>query len=112
MIEVISESRCTACGKCAQVCPMNVYDLDAQSKPVIARKADCQTCYLCEAYCHADALYVASEAFESPALSESELEAAGLLGAYRSQIGWGKGDSPIRKLQEYKELAAAGGAPF
>jgi NAD-dependent dihydropyrimidine dehydrogenase PreA subunit len=26
--------------------------------PVIARPEDCQTCFMCELYCRADALYV------------------------------------------------------
>ena len=59
MIELISESRCTGCNICVRVCPVNVFDAVPQAAPTIARKADCQTCFMCELYCPEDALYVA-----------------------------------------------------
>jgi NAD-dependent dihydropyrimidine dehydrogenase PreA subunit len=56
MIELIVADRCTSCGECVKVCPSNVFDLRPEGPPVIARLADCQTCFLCELYCKADTL--------------------------------------------------------
>ena len=61
MIELVSESRCITCNKCVQVCPMNVFDAVKDAPPIIARQADCQTCFMCELYCPTDALYVAPD---------------------------------------------------
>ena len=66
MIEIVSARRCIACDICVKVCPANVFDAMPDAPPVIARQADCQTCFLCEIYCPTDALYVAPGA-EGPA---------------------------------------------
>jgi NAD-dependent dihydropyrimidine dehydrogenase PreA subunit len=87
MIELVSESRCILCNKCVQVCPMNVFSAVKNAPPVIARKDDCQTCYMCELYCPVDALYVAPDVALSVAVSETAVEATGLLGSYRG-VGW------------------------
>ena len=87
MIELVSESRCILCNKCVQVCPMNVFSTVKGAAPVIARKADCQTCFMCELYCPVDALYVAPDAEVSVAVSENELATRGLLGSYR-EAAW------------------------
>ena len=39
-------------------CPDDVFERTASGVPTIARLDDCQTCFLCELYCPADALYV------------------------------------------------------
>jgi NAD-dependent dihydropyrimidine dehydrogenase PreA subunit len=97
MIEVVSAARCTGCDRCVRVCPTNVFDRGADGIPVLARQEDCQTCFLCEAYCPVDALFVAPTtepvAVGSPHRDEAALEAAGLLGRYRSDLGWGRGRS-------------------
>ena len=64
MIELVSEDRCTGCDLCVQVCPTHVFDAVPGGIPVIARKHDCQTCFMCEAWCPVDALYVAPFAEE------------------------------------------------
>ena len=87
MIELVSASRCTECNICVQVCPMNVFDAVDGAAPIIARKADCQTCFMCELYCPADALYVAPDADRSTLVKERDLEAEGILGTYR-EFGW------------------------
>jgi NAD-dependent dihydropyrimidine dehydrogenase PreA subunit len=98
MIELISDVRCIDCDKCVDVCPTNVFDAVAGGHPVIARQSDCQTCFLCEAYCPADALFVAPLATPAPAgspyLDEEHLVSANQLGAYRRWIGWGHGRRP------------------
>jgi NAD-dependent dihydropyrimidine dehydrogenase PreA subunit len=99
MIEVVSAQRCIGCDMCVAICPTNVFDADTGGgRPVIARQGDCQTCFMCEAYCPVDALFVAphvcSLPASSPLLDEEYLAAAGLLGSYRNEIGWGRGRTP------------------
>jgi NAD-dependent dihydropyrimidine dehydrogenase PreA subunit len=87
MIELVSESRCILCNTCVQVCPMNVFSAVKGAPPVVARKDDCQTCFMCELYCPADALYVAPQAENQAAVSEAAVVANGLLGSYR-EVAW------------------------
>src|ERR1044071_5407764 len=91
MIELVSEARCIGCDICVKVCPTNVFDAGAGAAPVIARQQDCQTCFMCEAYCPTDALYVAPDADQPVQLSEAELDQRGALGSYRAALGWGGG---------------------
>lgn len=93
MIELVSTSRCIQCNLCVTVCPTNVFDQVADAPPAIARQSDCQTCFMCELYCPADALYVAPETDSSSPVDEAELAANQLLGSYREGVGWGKGRS-------------------
>lgn len=116
MIELVSPSRCVRCDLCFGVCPMDVFDRAEDGLPVIARKEDCQTCFLCEAHCPTDALYVAAERRPAPTPSEAELAKRQLLGSYRARLGWGKGRRPPRSFGEALALAqrpeaAAGVSP-
>ncbi len=60
MIELIIAERCTACDRCVEICPSNVF---SRRKPARDRKArdDCQTAS-CAELCAADALYVGPNA--------------------------------------------------
>ena len=80
-----------------KVCPTNVFDEVEGAAPIIARKSDCQTCFICEAYCPVDALYVSPNADFSPEVDEAELIATGELGSWRKTIGWSPGTIPIAK---------------
>jgi NAD-dependent dihydropyrimidine dehydrogenase PreA subunit len=91
MIEIVSSERCIACDICIKACPANVFDPVRGKPPVIARQSDCQTCFLCEIYCPADALYVAPCAEGPTGANEAEIEAAGLFGSYSRALGWRRG---------------------
>ena len=88
MIELILADRCTSCGTCVEVCPTNVLDLSASGPPVLARVEDCQTCFMCELYCRADAIYVAPDCDRRVTVSADEVLASGRLGQYRQHSGW------------------------
>ena len=91
MIELVIASRCIDCDRCVKVCPTNVFDAVPGGHPVIARQQDCQTCFLCELYCPVDALYVAPDCEgPTPGLDPAQLIAAGLVGQFRRDSGWGK----------------------
>ncbi|MBF6130455.1 4Fe-4S dicluster domain-containing protein [Nocardia brasiliensis] len=95
MIEVVSAARCIECDKCVEVCPTHVFDRGPDGLPLIARQSDCQTCFMCEAYCPTDALFVAAQtrplAPDDPQRDEQHLSEHGLLGSYRKALGWGGG---------------------
>ncbi|MFE4965840.1 4Fe-4S binding protein [Streptomyces sp. NPDC056660] len=95
MIEIVERDRCIGCDLCIDVCPTRVFDRGPDGIPVIARQDDCQTCFQCEAYCPTDTLFVAplvtAVAPGSRFHDVTELEASGLLGGYRRELGWGKG---------------------
>ncbi|HEY1942836.1 MAG TPA: ferredoxin family protein [Roseiarcus sp.] len=88
MIEFVSSERCIKCDACVSACPDYVFDAVAGAVPVIARRDDCQTCFLCELYCPADALYVSPLRDAREAVDEQELIASGRLGSYRRALGW------------------------
>lgn len=95
MIELVSKAKCVQCNLCVSVCPTNVFDKVENDIPVIARKHDCQSCFMCELYCPADALYVAPEADQGVPIDEEQLEKHSLIGGYRKKVGWGPGRTPI-----------------
>jgi NAD-dependent dihydropyrimidine dehydrogenase PreA subunit len=94
MIELVSAERCIKCDICIRVCPTNVFAHGDDRLPVISHQEDCQTCFMCEAWCPTDALFVAPQASpaaaNSPYKNERWLTERGLLGSYRREIGWGK----------------------
>lgn len=53
----IIETRCKACGKCAEVCPYNAISVDVKNKtPAIVNSAACAGCGTCAAECRFDAI--------------------------------------------------------
>ena len=88
MIEIVFTDSCTACGTCVAACPTNVFDVSADGKPVIARQADCQTCFMCELYCRADALFVAPDCTQPTPLDAAQIRQSGLVGQFRRDSGW------------------------
>jgi len=59
MIKSIDQDKCTGCGICADICPVDTFRIDSdKGKASIAYPEDCLTCYLCEMQCPAGAIYV------------------------------------------------------
>jgi NAD-dependent dihydropyrimidine dehydrogenase PreA subunit len=105
MIELLVTERCTRCNLCVTVCPTNVFDAVAESHPVIARQEDCQTCYMCELYCQADALFVASACNGPEVVDEAEIVKSGLLGQFRRDHGWDEWSTDPRFKNQHWYMA-------
>ncbi len=56
-VEKIKRESCTNCGRCCDVCPMDVFQRIA-GQTFIAYPEDCMSCYLCEIECPAEALVI------------------------------------------------------
>lgn len=91
MIELISEEHCVSCDICVRICPKDVFDAVQGDIPVIARKLDCQTCFMCELYCPTNALYVAPHVDEEFPINEQLIQETELLGSFARNMGWKKG---------------------
>jgi NAD-dependent dihydropyrimidine dehydrogenase PreA subunit len=89
MIEIINKNKCTKCNICVKICPLNVFDFVKGETPTIARQFDCQTCFMCEAYCPTDAIYVFPNTDPVNNLKEEDLT----FGTYKSSLGWSDGQS-------------------
>ena len=88
MIEVLSRDRCVACDACVRTCPNEVFE-STGGVPAVARQEDCHTCFLCELYCHEEALYVSPLATpHGEPLSFGTLVEQGLVGSYGRAVGW------------------------
>jgi NAD-dependent dihydropyrimidine dehydrogenase PreA subunit len=102
MIAHLIAERCTNCGDCVAACPALVFDPGA-TVPVLARTEACETCYLCELACQADALYVAPENDSTAAPPVADLLLAGLVGRVRRDSEW---NAPLDagQLDDYRLL--------
>lgn len=101
MIALLIEDRCTQCNACVAVCPSNVFDAVPGGHPVIARQEDCQTCYMCELYCKADALFVASDCNGPEIIDEARVLQSGLLGQFRRNHGWDEWSTPPQYANQH-----------
>ena len=88
MIALLLADQCTSCQRCVEVCPRNVFDAVDKAPPLIARAEDCQTCFQCELYCRADALYIEPTVDRLVRVDEAAIRASGLLGVFRRDSGW------------------------
>jgi NAD-dependent dihydropyrimidine dehydrogenase PreA subunit len=53
----VDKEKCTGCGTCKEVCPVNVFEIE-NGKSVVKRPQDCIQCRACEASCPAKAIVV------------------------------------------------------
>ena len=50
--------KCTQCGICYNLCPLDVIALDEESKPYVKYPDECQLCFICQVECPAEAVKV------------------------------------------------------
>ena len=49
---VIDEKRCTGCGECYDMCPMDIFGWDKEkNRPTVAYPGECEICCFCETVC-------------------------------------------------------------
>ena len=53
----VNAAKCTGCGACVQVCPVNVYKMKGK-KSVVVNASACIGCRACESSCPAGAIKV------------------------------------------------------
>lgn len=102
MIAHVFADRCTGCNDCVAACPTHVFDPTPGGVPAIARLDQCQTCFMCELYCPADALYVAPDQRTPEPVDPEALLASGHVGKLRHDYGWDR-DAP-GQLAEFWRL--------
>ena len=54
---IIDYSKCTTCGSCVEVCPVQVFE-KKDDKVVVAKPNECIACKACEAQCPQKAITV------------------------------------------------------
>ncbi len=59
-IDKIDYQKCTRCGTCVDMCPMDVLRQFGKV-PYISYRVDCMTCHLCSIYCKAKAISIGAE---------------------------------------------------
>ena len=71
MISSIDLDLCTECGRCIDICPMDVLRFDeSMHKPIVRYPEDCMTCFSCEENCPADCIIVGPFKVPTPLLTE------------------------------------------
>ncbi len=59
MIDNVNSDKCSGCGICVDVCPMDVFRMDEETKKTNAEyPEDCMTCYNCEIECPTGAIRI------------------------------------------------------
>ncbi|MBW2997170.1 ferredoxin family protein [Candidatus Woesearchaeota archaeon] len=60
MVKVhIDSNKCTGCKTCKEICPMDVFEMDEETKKSVAKKeSECIACRACEVQCPAGAIKI------------------------------------------------------
>lgn len=105
MIAHIFEDLCNGCNDCVSACPTHVLDVSVTGgAPVVARLDQCQTCFMCELYCPADAIFVGPDQTGPEIIDPEQVRASGLLGQMRRDHIWDAPVGDLAPLEEYWRL--------
>jgi len=104
MIAHIFEELCTGCNACVSACPTHVLDPGPTGTPLIARPDQCQTCFMCELYCPADAIYVGADQRGPEVIDPDSIRASSQLGRLRRDYDWAESGEAPDKLADFWRL--------
>lgn len=62
-IKHIDYEKCIGCGRCKQICAMDVIDMNQEGKPYIKYLNECIVCLYCEEECPVGAIFVAPDKY-------------------------------------------------
>lgn len=54
----INKEKCDKCGKCIEICPIEVFGKDEKGKVVVLKEKECIACKACEVQCPKAAIKV------------------------------------------------------
>ncbi len=58
MTATFDYEKCTKCGTCYSLCPLDVISLEENGKPYVKYPDECQLCFICQVECPASAIHV------------------------------------------------------
>jgi L-aspartate semialdehyde sulfurtransferase ferredoxin len=59
---IVDFEKCSGCGTCIDACPVQVYELDEETKKTkVTNPAECLDCKACEIQCEAEAIQIISD---------------------------------------------------
>ena len=58
MTATFDYGRCTKCGTCYNLCPLDIIVKDDVGKPSVKYPDECQLCFICQTECPSKAIYV------------------------------------------------------
>ena len=50
--------KCTKCGICYDLCPLDVISLNEEEEPFVFYPDECQLCFICQVECPSEAVHV------------------------------------------------------
>ena len=100
----IDYEQCINCGRCAEICPANVFEM--QEKPLIVKEDACTLCGVCADQCPKQAIKIEmrGDAARFRASSSSKSEYAGMAESLKDNLELRKSPVAIKLLKTDEEL--------